>query len=487
MDLWREIQVHATPPATCMGVAGTGNQYLFQQDGLTFPGFVLVLLLVPFGASFFALHSSHYPSQIQYCKRNQACIRADLFRSAELVIRGLQLPGRIGVHDCIWVEVRETGRKCSYPSIQRLRLRETRVLINHPSFPHKTRPRPVDDDRPRFHVNAHACFVSSPQGNRGSNKRPSTPFPSHFSLRPELLLSLSHRHAHHRNPASTMQPLATELQALDERLRAQDRAVEAATREVEALRRENAALVEKVARKDKRISELLEEKFGLADQLQKASIQVLQAKGRQDSFVSNDTNGRRKPSGFTILPPSERKESKGKDEAPNLHDWAAGRRPSKVKPRVLSEAAWLVTEVPEEDRTGFKEFMRGSGGVDEGSEVPPPAKKRRLDPRDIVQTSPNNAIIAAATTRPERPHSRTPRRYRGPPRKAVCTHCWTTRQLCGFSPRCKTCVVDNEKCVRKLCEDGEWCLNSRCPCLHPGEWDEREEGFVVERGRMPRR
>lgn len=70
-------------------------------------------------------------------------------------------------------------------------------------------------------------------------------------------------------------------------------------------------------------------------------------------------------------------------------------------------------------------------------------------------------------------------------RKSICVHCWLTRGFFDFYGQCGTCRIDNIKCVRKLCDAGLSCRNPRCPCLHPGEWDEKDPDFVVETGPLP--
>ncbi|EME48031.1 hypothetical protein DOTSEDRAFT_69833 [Dothistroma septosporum NZE10] len=70
-------------------------------------------------------------------------------------------------------------------------------------------------------------------------------------------------------------------------------------------------------------------------------------------------------------------------------------------------------------------------------------------------------------------------------RKPICVHCWETSGFCDFSAQCGTCKVDDVDCIRRLCSAGLYCTNTRCPCLHPGEWDENDKSWHVESGRLP--
>lgn len=70
-------------------------------------------------------------------------------------------------------------------------------------------------------------------------------------------------------------------------------------------------------------------------------------------------------------------------------------------------------------------------------------------------------------------------------RKSVCVHCWLTSGYCDSYARCGRCQIDKVKCVRKLCNLGLSCRNPRCPCLHPGQWDEKDTEWNVEEGPLP--
>lgn len=137
------------------------------------------------------------------------------------------------------------------------------------------------------------------------------------------------------------------------------------TRDVEstlsALRRENAALKYRLERKEKRIDELLEEKFGFENLLQRKSSEVLQL--RKDLQRMRDQQAeeskelaktprkleleRRRPSGFTVS--SVAGEAKALPTLPGLSEWA--RRPSDIRPVLLRDEGWVVSQVPEEERT----------------------------------------------------------------------------------------------------------------------------------------
>ena len=70
-------------------------------------------------------------------------------------------------------------------------------------------------------------------------------------------------------------------------------------------------------------------------------------------------------------------------------------------------------------------------------------------------------------------------------RKSVCINCWRSRELCDFQPQCLPCKRLGLRCKRHLCSLGLGCRNPRCPCLHPGEWDESDPAWNVEEGNMP--
>ena len=71
--------------------------------------------------------------------------------------------------------------------------------------------------------------------------------------------------------------------------------------------------------------------------------------------------------------------------------------------------------------------------------------------------------------------------------KPICVHCWTTSSWCDFYGQCGSCRIAGIQCVRKHCSIGLGCRNPRCPCMHPGQWDETDETWVVEVGPLPRR
>lgn len=286
-------------------------------------------------------------------------------------------------------------------------------------------------------------------------------------------------------------------------------------------------LEERLERKDKRITELLDEKTGLADQLQEKMREIIGLKKWREHlaapiFESDQANEeeatqtsceprpvRHKGSAFTVHSWEDRHDSiisKKIDAVPRMDDWLPLRRPSSIKPVVLDSRAWVLSAVPEEERTKWMELIEedtedteqdgGDGAANPvGEAYPEPPTPIDRSP-DTTTHRPPKRPRRHSTPSPE-PRSRSPRRhhqrgYHGSHtahrRKAVCTHCWLTHSFCDRYPTCGTCVRDGVRCVRKLCEAGEECRSWRCPCLHPGEWDERDErigGMVVERGRMP--
>ena len=70
-------------------------------------------------------------------------------------------------------------------------------------------------------------------------------------------------------------------------------------------------------------------------------------------------------------------------------------------------------------------------------------------------------------------------------RKAICVYCWETDGHSDIYGRCGTCRGRNIRCVRKLCDHGLDCGNLRCPCLHPGQWNQQDTTWTVEEGSMP--
>ncbi|KAK5702798.1 hypothetical protein LTR97_003744 [Elasticomyces elasticus] len=199
---------------------------------------------------------------------------------------------------------------------------------------------------------------------------------------------------------------------------------------------------------------------------------------------------------------NHRFDDKRADEA---HIW----RSSKMRLVDLRKIEWKLTALPQPDRP-----YPGKDGPEEAAPAVPttspseqttsdvrtewetredemrrlnPNPRRYFDPADPCRDSLRNSIFGVYAT------GRKDSLKRGPPhlsdpdyrRKAICVHCWTTSGFCDFYGQCGTCRVDKVRCVRKLCGSGLACRNPRCPCLHPGQWDERDEDFVVERGPLP--
>ncbi|KAK4894879.1 hypothetical protein LTR27_007001 [Elasticomyces elasticus] len=95
------------------------------------------------------------------------------------------------------------------------------------------------------------------------------------------------------------------------------------------------------------------------------------------------------------------------------------------------------------------------------AEMRRPNPRRYFDPADPRRDSLRDSIFGVYAT------GRKDSLKRGPPhpsdpdyrRKAICVHCWTTSGFCDFYGQCGSC--------------------------HPGQWDETDEFFVVERGPLP--
>ena len=85
------------------------------------------------------------------------------------------------------------------------------------------------------------------------------------------------------------------------------------------------------------------------------------------------------------------------------------------------------------------------------------------------------------------PHDVESNRPRGPPRKAVCQHCWETGRTCDSHGQCGSCRSLKIKYIRKLCTSGPGCLNPRCFRLHPGDWDPSDPEWIVEEGILGRK
>ena len=329
---------------------------------------------------------------------------------------------------------------------------------------------------------------------------------------------------------------AGQLQGLDEQIRDGEKALTQAREEANGLRQENLALRERIERRDRRITGLLKEKYALEGLLRARSAEVLELRSKKKGAeceleVANTGRKVRRPSGFTLASTDDLEDKKRKDSIPadqskshSLQEWAAAHRPSEIEPEVLRTASWLLTEVPEEDRTGYKDY-EGQGQEargdrdDDGSNIKRERrstlssrsrsptrgrspKRARLQDQETASTARGRSPTARHMTNtsgsplPQAHHRFRSRGYLGPRtspssgrlrRKAVCVHCWETSSLCDRSPRCRTCRRENMRCVRKLCEEGERCGNVRCPCLHPGEWNEGNDEFEVERGELPRR
>lgn len=293
-----------------------------------------------------------------------------------------------------------------------------------------------------------------------------------------------------------------------------------AQQEVLALRRINAALQQRLERKDRRIEELLEEKFALADQLQQQQQRssthhelpdtplpnTIQQEEPSDTLATSAQEEEEEEKlpripgiGFTLIPFDATAVARGrKDDTapgmkrPTLREWAAERKPSKLVPELLRNGPWVLSKVPPGERMAYvnegeEDTVLGSGGlVGEALQETPASpvstldvgrsrnKRRRLDSdeRETYDRRPGSAVREpvqdshgdAPSPSYHHPHcSSNPSHHhnRRLSRRSVCVHCWITNQTCTLQPTCGPCRSDGARCVRKLCEVGEGCPNPR--------------------------
>lgn len=177
-------------------------------------------------------------------------------------------------------------------------------------------------------------------------------------------------------------------------------------------------------------------------------------------------------------------------------------RGASVQPELLRQHAWILTPIlfqpdhgdmfgqEEEKSAAMKEEYKAETSVNlpmvdrgrtsgRGSEETASLKRRR-------SRSPSNSRSVDTPDPKHQQDFKKPRRTDNR-RKPICVNCWETSSWCDFDGQCGSCKIYGIKCVRKLCSEGERCFNQRCPCLHPGEWDETNSDWVVETGTLPRR
>jgi len=231
------------------------------------------------------------------------------------------------------------------------------------------------------------------------------------------------------------------------------------------------------------------------------------------------------------------KEAQRTGKGITLRDMAKDFHPSPVRPDIISNHEWKVgrTEPLDTDRrqvTGQDEIPEGepmeedeisprlssfpAGRHDSlpvGTTIPErlaSLKRRRSDfpaashyflPGDPRRDSLDDNIFA----RHKRPKQEPTELHRTIRRKPVCVSCWkgtfnssstsisktsltlpltTENGICDFDSQCKRCRFQGIPCVHKLCSDNK-CVSERCPCLHVGEWDEKDKSWILEPGRMP--
>ncbi|KAK5172777.1 uncharacterized protein LTR77_002897 [Saxophila tyrrhenica] len=199
----------------------------------------------------------------------------------------------------------------------------------------------------------------------------------------------------------------------------------------------------------------------------------------------------------------ERKAGMGK----SLRSMAATFPASRTQPQILREHHWRLTRVAglENDVAGDEDEEIDFDAAPELEASPPePTKAERHDslPVDAAIPSQRDRLKRRrsdfADPRRGSHHDQTfmefaktkrPRYEYRPgrlPRKPVCVTCWKESGLCDRLSQCLRCQTKGELCVRKPCAD-EWCQSDRCPCLHRGQWDETDESWIVEKGRMPQK
>lgn len=69
-------------------------------------------------------------------------------------------------------------------------------------------------------------------------------------------------------------------------------------------------------------------------------------------------------------------------------------------------------------------------------------------------------------------------------RRSCCVNCFRYDHECDPEPQCQTCLSAGLKCVRKVCQLAYDCLDSRCPYLHPGQYDSGDPRWNLEYGTM---
>ena len=157
-------------------------------------------------------------------------------------------------------------------------------------------------------------------------------------------------------------------------------------------------------------------------------------------------------------------------------------QPTGIEPIILCEHVWKPSRrIREADE--FRNFLDRLNEAADGNyceavksiEGKEPTHHARDTKRHLSQLEPSEIHVASAgqtsLTR----------------RKCICVRCWDTSGFCDFDPQCKNYRTADVKCVRKLCEHGDSCPKQRCPCLHGGEWDPKNQQWHVEEGPLPKR
>ncbi len=120
-------------------------------------------------------------------------------------------------------------------------------------------------------------------------------------------------------------------------------------------------------------------------------------------------------------------------------------------------------------------------------------KRRRSDSRaeghalDLAGSRRTSSASGTTTSDAKKPRTEAQGDAQPILRRTVCVRCYDDVARCDGNAQCARCLNTGLHRVHKLCERGASCFKSRCPCLHPGEYDERDREWVVEPGPMAKR
>ena len=191
--------------------------------------------------------------------------------------------------------------------------------------------------------------------------------------------------------------------------------------------------------------------------------------------------------------------------------WQQKNKQPSIQPISLHEHQWRVSAIiPEKETDEDEDSPNGNQGMEtennglqgekanSGSEklaseqegLMSPTELRSSKPNDPRCNSPANSTFEQGNGDKKRPFSSIAdgdsAQQPAVDRKSVCVYCWEWRKKCDSEAQCKNCQATGVRCVRKLCEEGDRCKGRRCPCLHPGEWDQQDPEWIVEGGFLPK-